>query len=447
MNRDRKVGFVLCEILKETEAKETEEKGAKKIPYFLCIDLKSFYASVECVDRGLDPMTTNLVVADPERTDKTICLAITPPMKKLGISSRCRVFEIPKSVEYIMAPPRMRRYLEVSSQVYKVYLKYFHEDDIHVYSVDEAFMDASNYTRLYGNDTRKLAEAIMDDIYRTTGIPSACGIGTNLYLCKIALDITAKHSPGNIGILTEELYRKSLWEHEPLTDFWRIGRGTAKRLDKYGIYNMRQIASAPEELLYKAFGVDAELLIDHAWGRECATIKDIKSYVPKAHSITSGQVLSCEYTYEKARLILHEMTEGLCLDLIDQYQVTDSISLYVGYTNRLDMAPARGSSTLPFYTCSTSLIKEEMDRLYSRIVQPECLIKRISISFNRLLDEEEEGWDLFTDVESLKKEKKVTRTVLGIKKKFGKNAIFKAMNLEEGATALERNRQIGGHKA
>ena len=423
------------------------EKILNKEPYFLCIDLKSFYASVECVARGLDPMTTNLVVADPDRTEKTICLAVTPPMKKLGVSSRCRVFEIPKNIDYIMAPPRMALYLDYSARIYSVYLKYFHEDDIHVYSVDEAFMDASNYTRIYGKDIKKLAKVIMEDIYQTTGITSACGIGTNLYLCKVALDITAKHSPDNIGILTEEDYRRLLWEHQPLTDFWRIGRGTAKRLDKYGIYNMRQVAEAPEELLYKCFGVDAELLIDHAWGRESTTIRDIKSYVPKSHSITSGQVLFCEYTYEKARLVLHEMTESLCFDLIEQKQVTDSVGLYVGYTNRLGVPPARGSATLPFYTCSTKIIQTEMDRLFSKIVEPEFLIKRISISFNRLLDEQEEGWDLFTDVRELKKEKDMTKTVLNIKNKFGKNAIFKAMNLEEGATALERNKQIGGHRA
>ena len=402
---------------------------------------------MECVARGLDPMTTNLVVADPDRTEKTICLAVTPPMKKLGVSSRCRVFEIPKNIDYIMAPPRMALYLDYSARIYSVYLKYFHEDDIHVYSVDEAFMDASNYTRIYGKDIKKLAKVIMEDIYQTTGITSACGIGTNLYLCKVALDITAKHSPDNIGILTEEDYRRLLWEHQPLTDFWRIGRGTAKRLDKYGIYNMRQIATAPEDLLYKAFGIDAELLIDHAWGRESTTIRDIKSYVPKSHSITSGQVLFCEYTYEKARLVLHEMTESLCFDLIEQKQVTDSVGLYVGYTNRLGVPPARGSATLPFYTCSTKIIQTEMDRLFSKIVEPEFLIKRISISFNRLLDEKEEGWDLFTDVRELKKEKDMTKTLLNIKNKFGKNAIFKAMNLEEGATALERNKQIGGHRA
>ena len=392
-NRDRKVGKVM-----------------KDNPYFLCIDLKSFYASVERVERGLDPMRTNLVVADPDRTEKTICLAVTPPMKKLGVSSRCRVFEIPKSIDYIMATPRMALYLDYSARIYGIYLKYFHEDDIHVYSVDEAFMDATKYTRIYGTDVKKLAQTIMDDIYQTTGITAACGIGTNLYLCKVALDITAKHSQDNIGILTEESYRKTLWEHRPLTDFWRIGRGTAKHLDRYGIYTMKQIAEAPEELIYKAFGIDGELLIDHAWGRESATIRDIKAYVPKAHSITSGQVLSCEYTYEKARLILHEMTEGLCLDLIEKSQVTDSLGIYVGYTNRIGLPPARGSANLPFYTCSTRLIQEEMDRLYQKVVRPECLIKRISISFNRLLDEDQEGWDLFTDTEELKKEKNMIGT-------------------------------------
>jgi len=419
----------------------------EKNPYYLCIDLKSFYASVECVERGLDPMKTNLVVADPERTEKTICLAVTPPLKKLGVSSRCRVFEIPKNIEYIKATPRMGLYLEYSAKIYGIYLKYFHEEDIHVYSVDEAFMDASKYTRLYGTDIKKLAVTIMDDIYKTTGITAACGIGTNLYLCKVALDITAKHSGDNIGILNEEAYRRTLWEHQPLTDFWRIGRGTAKRLDKYGIYTMGQIAMAEEDLLYKAFGIDAELLIDHAWGREKATIRDIKSYVPKVHSISSGQVLSCEYTYEKARLILHEMTELLCLDLIEKKMVTDSLSLYVGYSNRFDMKPARGSVTLDYHTSSMEMVQKEMDRLYTDIVSEDYLVKRISISFNRLLNEEEEGWDLFTDIGRLRKEKSMLQTVLSIKKKFGKNAIFKAMNLEEGATTIERNNQIGGHRA
>lgn len=414
---------------------------------YLCIDLKSFYASVECVERGLDPMKTNLVVADPERTEKTICLAVTPPMKKLGVSSKCRVFEIPSNIEYIKATPRMRLYLEYSAKIYGIYLKYFHEDDIHVYSVDEAFMDASKYTKLYGNDTRKLAKIIMKDIYDTTGITSACGIGSNLYLAKVALDITAKHSPENIGILTQQRYRDCLWDHRPLTDFWRVGRGTAKTLNKYGIYTMRQVAEAKEELLYKAFGIDAELLIDHAWGREITTIEDIKSYKPKTRSISNGQVLACEYTYEKGRLILHEMTEVLAMDLVEKALVTDSLSLYVGYTNRLGIPPARGSLTLPFCTASLSIIQREMDMLYTKIVNTNYLIKRMNISFNRLLDEEEEGCDLFTDTEALKKEKDMTKTVLNIKKKFGKNSIFKCMNLEEGATTIERNSQIGGHKA
>lgn len=414
---------------------------------YLCIDLKSFYASVECVERGLDPMNAKLVVADPDRTEKTICLAVTPAMKALGVSSRCRVFEIPKNIEYIMATPRMGLYLEYSAKVYGVYLKYFHESDIHVYSVDEAFMDATAYKRIYGDDIKRLAVRIMDDIYETTGLTATCGIGTNLYLAKIALDITAKHVDDHIGILNEAIYRNTLWNHRPITDFWRIGRGTCKRLEKYGIFTMRQIAYADEELLYKAFGIDAELLIDHAWGRETTTIKDIKNYVPKAHSISSGQVLSCDYNYEKARLIVHEMTELLCLEMIDKHLVTDSLSLYAGYSNRLEVAPARGSITLPFYTASDRIIQEMMDKLYQKIVSPDFLIKRITISFNRLLDENQEQCDLFNDMEEILEEKNMLRTVINIKKKFGRNAIFRGMNLEKGATTIERNNQIGGHRA
>ncbi|MBQ9960859.1 MAG: DNA repair protein [Firmicutes bacterium] len=414
---------------------------------YLCIDLKSFYASVECVERGLDPMKTKLVVADPERTDKTICLAVTPAMKALGVSSRCRVFEIPKNIDYIKATPRMGLYLEYSAKIYGIYLKYFHEEDIHVYSVDEAFMDATAYRRVYGDDVKKLAVRIMEDVYKNTGITATCGIGTNLYLAKIALDITAKHVDDHIGILDEKTYREKLWNHRPLTDFWRIGRGTSQRLEKYGIFTMRQIAHADEDLLYRAFGIDAELLIDHAWGRETATIKDIKEYVPKSRSLSSGQVLSCDYTYEKARLIVHEMTELLCLEMIDKRLVTDSISLYAGYSNRLEIAPARGSLTLPFYTASDRIIQEAMDSLYQKIISQDYLIKRVTISFNRLLDENQEQCDLFNDMDEILEEKAMLRTVINIKKRFGRNAIFRGMNLEEGATTIERNNQIGGHRA
>ncbi|MDD6881536.1 MAG: DNA repair protein [Firmicutes bacterium] len=423
-------------------------KGQRKDEnFYLCIDLKSFYASVECRERGLDPMTTNLVVADPSRGDKTICLAATPAIKKLGVSSRCRVFEIPKSIDYIMAPPRMSLYMKYSARVYKVYLKYFDKDDIHIYSIDEVFIDASKYSRIYGKDMKLLAKTVMEDVYRTIGIRSACGIGTNLYLCKIALDITAKHSSDGIGYLDEKLYRQLLWNHRPITDFWRIGRGTAKRLERYGIYTMEQIAKADKNLMFKVFGVDAELIIDHAWGRETATMADIKGYEPKSNSISSGQVLFHDYNFEKGRLILHEMTELLVLDLVDKKLVTDNIGLYVGFSNRENIAPVHGSMSLSFYTSSMKIIQKSMDDLYCRIIDENSLIRRISISFNRLLGEENEGFDLFTDTNELKEEKQISHTILDIKKKFGKNAIFKGMNLEKDATTLERNRQIGGHKA
>ncbi len=423
-------------------------KGQRKDEnFYLCIDLKSFYASVECRERGLDPMTTNLVVADPSRGDKTICLAATPAIKKLGVSSRCRVFEIPKSIDYIMAPPRMSLYMKYSARVYKVYLKYFDKDDIHIYSIDEVFIDASKYSRIYGKDMKLLAKTVMEDVYRTVGIRSACGIGTNLYLCKIALDITAKHSSDGIGYLDEKLYRQLLWNHRPITDFWRIGRGTAKRLERYGIYTMEQIAKADRNLMFKVFGVDAELIIDHAWGRETATMADIKGYEPKSNSISSGQVLFHDYNFEKGRLILHEMTELLVLDLVDKKLVTDNIGLYVGFSNRENIAPVHGSMSLSFYTSSMKIIQKSMDDLYCRIIDENSLIRRISISFNRLLGEENEGFDLFTDTNELKEEKQISHTILDIKKKFGRNAIFKGMNLEKDATTLERNRQIGGHKA
>lgn len=423
-------------------------KGQRKDEnFYLCIDLKSFYASVECRERGLDPMTTNLVVADPSRGDKTICLAATPAIKKLGVSSRCRVFEIPKSIDYIMAPPRMSLYMKYSARVYKVYLKYFDKDDIHIYSIDEVFIDASKYSRIYGKDMKLLAKTVIEDVYRTVGIRSACGIGTNLYLCKIALDITAKHSSDGIGYLDEKLYRQLLWNHRPITDFWRIGRGTAKRLERYGIYTMEQIAKADRNLMFKVFGVDAELLIDHAWGRETATMADIKGYEPKSNSISSGQVLFHDYNFEKGRLILHEMTELLVLDLVDKKLVTDNIGLYVGFSNRENIAPVHGSMSLSFYTSSMKIIQKSMDDLYCKIIDENSLIRRISISFNRLLGEENEGFDLFTDTNELKEEKQISHTILDIKKKFGRNAIFKGMNLEKDATTLERNRQIGGHKA
>lgn len=321
---------------------------------YVCIDLKSFYASVECRERGLDPMTTNLVVADPERSEKTICLAVSPAMKKLGVPGRCRVFEIPKGIEYIMAPPRMQLYIDYSAEIYAIYLKYISKEDIHVYSIDEVFMDVTDYLAMYQMSAKELSVRIMEDILEHTGITATAGIGTNLYLAKVALDITAKHVEDHIGILDEESYCKTLWNHKPLTDFWRIGKGIANRLEQSGIRTMGEIAHADEDMLYRMFGVDAELLIDHAWGRESTTMQDIKSYRPKINSLSSGQVLECDYTFEKGKLVVKEMADLLCLELVEKGLVTDSITLHVGYSNRLEKKPAHGTIGLRNSTSSAS---------------------------------------------------------------------------------------------
>ena len=414
---------------------------------YLCIDLKSFYASVECVERGLDPLTTKLVVADPERTEKTICLAISPAMKKLGIKNRCRVFEIPKNVDYIMAQPRMQKYIDVSADIYGIYLKYIAKEDIHVYSIDEVFLDCTNYLTMYQMTAKELASTILKDVYDTTGITATCGIGTNLYLAKVALDISAKHVKGNIAYLDEDIYRGTLWSHKPLTDFWRVGAGIAKRLQRYGIYTMKDIAMAKEETLYQLLGVDAELLIDHAWGREPVTIADIKQYKPKHNSLTSGQVLGCEATFEEGLLIIKEMADLLCLDLVDKGLVTESITLYIGYENRLDMEPARGTIGLPTTTSSARVILPYVEQLYRKIVSAEGGVRRANLSFNNVIDEAYQQYDLFCDPAELKRERNMQKAMIDIKKKFGKNAILKGMNLEEGAKTMERNRQIGGHKS
>ncbi len=414
---------------------------------FICIDLKSFYASVECVERGLDPMTTNLVVADPERSEKTICLAITPAMKALGISNRCRVFQIPKDVEYIMAEPRMQKYIDYAAEIYEIYLKYIAKEDIHVYSIDEAFMDVTEYLSLYGKTARELGVQIMNDIFKKVGVRATCGIGTNLYLAKIALDITAKHSKDFIGELDEESYKKILWSHKPLTDFWRVGAGTAKTLERYGIKTMRDIAEADEDFLYKQFGVDAELLIDHAWGRETVTIADIKKYKPKNNSISSGQVLMRDYEFEEGKLIVKEMVDLLCLDLVDKNLITDSVTLHIGYTNTMNMKPAHGTAALPMETNADIIIIPEVVKLYEQIVDRHIPIRRLNITCNRVVEEEYRQYSMFADMEELERNRKVQNAMLDIKKKYGKNAILKGMNLEESATTRERNKQIGGHKS
>ncbi|MBS6196318.1 MAG: DNA repair protein [Clostridiales bacterium] len=414
---------------------------------YLAIDLKSFYASVECRERGLDPLTTNLVVADPERTEKTICLAVSPAMKALGVPGRCRVFEIPKHIDYIMAPPRMQLYIDYSAEIYSIYLKYIAKEDIHVYSIDEIFADVTDYLAMYQMTAKELSMLMMDDVCQQTGITAACGIGTNLYLAKIALDITAKHSPDHISFLDEMTYRKTLWNHKPLTDFWRVGKGIAARLAGCGIYTMGELAHADENLLYRMFGIDAELLIDHAWGEEPALMSDIKNYKSKTNSIGSGQVLGCDVNFEGGRLIVKEMADMLSLELVDKGLVTDSVTLHIGYNLRFESKPAHGTQTMTLTTSSAKKLMECTEALYERIVSRHLPIHRITLTFNNVVDERYQQYDLFTDPAQLEREHKLQKAMLDIKGKFGKNAILKGMNLQEGATAMERNRQIGGHRS
>lgn len=506
-----------------------------KCKTYIAIDLKSFYASVECRERSRDPLTTNLVVADPSRTEKTICLAVSPSLKKYGLSGRARLFEVIQKVnaannirklkapnhvfsgssddstelqnnpslkiDYIIAPPRMARYMEYSTKIYNIYLKYIAPEDIHIYSIDEVFIDVTHYLSTYNMTARELAMTMIQDILDTTGITATAGIGTNMYLCKIAMDIVAKHiEPDKNGVRIAELdemsYRRLLWNHKPLTDFWRVGRGYSKKLEKIGLYTMGDIARCSigkstdyynEELLYKLFGINAELLIDHAWGYEPCTMEDVKAYKPETNSISSGQVLHCPYEFDKARLVVKEMIDLMALDLVDKGLVTNQIVLTIGYDieNMTDKnrsqsykgtvttnyygkkvpKPAHGTTNLPKQTSSTTLITNAVMELYDKIVNKKLLIRRINIVANKLVDEHSvknankyEQLDLFTDYEILKKqrekenaeserEKRMQNTILDIKKKFGKNAILKGMNLQEGATAKDRNNQIGGHKA
>ena len=414
---------------------------------YICIDLKSFYASVECRERGLDPMTTNLVVADPDRTEKTICLAVSPAMKALGVPGRCRVFEIPKHIEYIMAVPRMQLYIDYAAEIYAIYLKYIDKDDIHVYSIDEVFIDCTDYLTMYQMTPRELGHTIMQDIYEHTGITATCGVGTNLYLAKVALDITAKHVEDHIGELDEESYCATLWKHKPLTDFWRVGSGIAKRLQTVGITTMEGIAHADEDMLYHLFGVDAELLIDHAWGRETTLMSDIKAYKSKANSISSGQVLGCDCDYEGGKLILKEMVDLLCLELVDKGLVTDSLTLHIGYNNRYNQKSAHGTVTMTVTTSSARRIIDYAVGLYDRIIDRYTPIHRFTVAFNNVVDEAYKQYDLFSDPQELEREHRLQQAMLDIKDKYGKNAILKGMNLQEGATTMERNRQIGGHRS
>lgn len=414
---------------------------------YMCIDLKSFYASVECRERKLNPMTTNLVVADPERTEKTICLAVSPAMRALGVPGRCRVFEIPAGIDYIMAPPRMQLYIDYSAEIYSIYLKYIAKEDIHVYSIDEVFMDVTDYLSMYQMEAPELSSMIMQDILSTMGITATAGIGSNMYLAKIALDITAKHVEEHIGILDEETYRKTLWNHKPLTDFWRIGPGIAKQLERVGISSMGEIANADEGLLYKLFGIDAELLIDHAWGRESVTMVDIKNYKPKTNCISSGQVLGCDYDFEGGKLVVKEMADLLCLELVDKGLVTDSLTLHIGYSNRIPKKSAHGTISMTVTTSSAKQIIGYTLKLYEDIVDRYTPVHRVNLSFNNVVDESYQQYDLFTSPAELEREHKLQEAMLDIKNKYGKNAILKGMNLLDGATTMERNHQIGGHKS
>lgn len=485
---------------------------------YIAIDLKSFYASVECIDRGLDPMTTNLVVADASRTQKTICLAVSPSLKSFGIPGRPRLFEVVQrvktvnlqraravgkrelessssdykelrknpslAVDYIVAPPQMAHYMQMSARIYDIYLKYIAPEDIHVYSVDEVFIDATNYLRTYNMTSHELAMTMIRDVLKETGITATAGIGTNMYLCKIAMDIVAKHIPADkdgvrIAELDEKSYREKLWAHTPITDFWRVGKGISKRLERLGVFTMGDIARLSvenEDVLYKEFGVNAELLIDHAWGWEPCTIKHIKEYEPEGQSITSGQVLSVGYPFKKAKLIAREMAELLALDLVDKKVVTDQIVLTVGYdidnpdyrgemeTDRYGRRvpkQAHSSENIGRFTASSKLIVDSTMALFERIVNKDLLVRRMYIVANHIVGENSpkateqvEQLDLFTDFEKkqkedefLEKEKNIQKAVLGLQKKFGKNAVIKGMNLEEGATSVERNKMIGGHKA
>lgn len=502
---------------------------------YIAIDLKSFYASVECRERGLDPMSTNLVVADQSRTEKTICLAVSPSLKSYGIPGRPRLFEVVQkirdinagrrrlapggrltgsswdhrelkchpglAVDYIVAPPRMARYIEISARIYQVYLKYLAPEDMHVYSIDEVFMDVTHYLGTYGLTAEEFARKIILDVLETTGITATAGIGPNLYLCKVAMDIEAKHIPADkngvrIARLDERSYREKLWGYRPLTSFWRVGRGYAKKLEEHGLYTMGDIARCSlgkpgtyynEELLYRLFGVNAELLIDHAWGWESCTMADIKAYQPASTSVGSGQVLHCPYESEKARLVAREMADQLALELVEKCLVTDQITLTVGYDRKNLEEPqkrsqyqgeittdrygrsvpkhAHGTTHLEQYTSSARQMTEATVKLFDQIVKPYLLVRRIQITANHVVDEKTvkqevryQQMDLFTDYTAqkeryekeqafLEKEKRLQKTMLSLKKRYGKNAVLKGMNLQEGATGKERNQQIGGHKA
>lgn len=414
--------------------------------YYLCIDLKTFYASVECIERGLDPFETDLVVADPKRGSGTICLAISPKMKKRGISNRCRMFEIPKYIKPIIAKPRMKKYIEYSVKIYSIYLKYIAKDDIHVYSIDEAFLDVTNYLNLYQKTPIEISKMIAEDIFNTTGITATVGIGTNMYLAKIALDIISKHNRSNIGYLDENKYKKELWHHTPLTDFWQIGIGTLKRLNKLHLKDMSDIALCDENILYKEFGINARILIDHAKGIETVTIKEIKNYQPKTKSFSNSQILLSDYDYKNARTVLIEMIDNAVLNLVEQKLYTNKISFYIGYSN--DVIPRlKVCKTLKQSTNSYSNLLKIILSEYDYQINEKIPIRRVSIYFGNLKTRKFEQLDLFGSNEITEQEQIIGHTINDIKNRFGKDAILRAISYDEGATQRMRNQLIGGHNA
>ena len=457
---------------------------------YAAIDLKSFFASVECILRGLDPLKAKLVVADESRTEKTICLAVTPALKAYGIPGRARLFEVNQKVrevqrrtgekiEFTIAKPQMAKYVEYSTKVYNVYLKYVSAEDIHAYSIDECFLDLTRYLKLYKKTARELVKTIIQDVFTTTGITATGGIGSNLYLCKIAMDVMAKHVDADddgvrIAELDEMSYRKQLWSHRPITSFWQVGRGIAERLENCrlnagrGIYTMGDIARVSvknPEALYKLFGVNAEILIDHAWGYEPCTIADIKKAKPRNRSTGEGQVLQDPYPFDKARLVVREMVDTVSMTLIAHDLVTNAMVLTVGYDRenvdkgiyhgvtvtdfygRTIPKPAHGTANIGYYTSSQSVIADAVMKLFDRIVDPKLTVRRLNLVAADIVDASHEQYDLFTDVKKQEREKKRLKAELLIKKRFGKNAIVKGMDLQEGATTIERNGQIGGHRA
>lgn len=413
---------------------------------YMCIDLKSFFASVECVERGLDPFKANLVVADPSRGKGAICLAVSPALKNIGVKNRCRIFEIPSSIEYIVALPRMKKYIDYSANIYAIYLKYVAKEDIHVYSIDEVFIDVTNYLKLYKIDAHSFAKLLMNSVYKETGITATVGIGTNLYLAKVALDITAKHSEDKIGYLDEDKYKKELWHHRPLTDFWQVGRGMSKRLLKHGIVDMFGIANADPKILHKEFGVNAEILIDHALGIEPTTMQEIKAYRSKNNSISNGQILFEDYPYDKALIVLKEMVDYLSLELVDKNLVTSNIGIMVGYSKDV-CKPTGGSISMDETTNIYSILLKYAVELYESTTHKNVPIRRISLTFQNVLDEKYEQYNLFNDVEEIKKEKSIEKTINNIKRKYGKNSILRGTDLLDGATGRKRNTLIGGHNS